>query len=345
MTDELVERLCPPGSLSAWLDGRLPGSGSFAVERVTSGMSNELFRIGRSGRAWILRRPPRVKLSPSAHDVGREFRVLSAIGSTDVPHARAHLLCDDDDVIGAPFYVMDEVPGRALAKDLGPFDSTEGRRAVGFALVEALARLHRLDWDELGLGDFGRPDGYTARQVERWTGQLERYRIRELPDLDAAAAWLGANVPEMPRASLIHGDFGIHNVLFRPEPPAELLAIVDWETSTIGDPLADLGYFLGYWVDPGEDDFAELRLDGAPGAWPTRDELIGRYEELTGLDVAPTIDWYRALGQLKIAVILEGSYVRHVKGQADVPEFAEFEHRVPLLAAHARAISEAAAPT
>ncbi|MEO1062370.1 MAG: phosphotransferase family protein [Actinomycetota bacterium] len=342
MTDELVDRLCPPEPLSAWLGDRLPGDGSFAVERVTSGMSNELFRISRSGAAWILRRPPRVKLSPSAHDVRREFRVLSALATTDVPHAHAHLLCEDEDVIGAPFYVMDEVPGRALAKELGPFDSDQGRQQIGMALVEALARLHRLDWEALGLSDFGRPDGYTARQVERWTGQLERYRIRELPDLDAAAEWLRANIPEMPRASLIHGDFGIHNVLFRPEPPAELLAIVDWETSTIGDPLADLGYFLGYWVDPTEPDFADLRLDGAPGAWPTRADLIERYEEITGLAVAATIDWYRALGQLKIAVILEGSYVRHVNGQADVPEFAEFEHRVPHLAAHARAISEAA---
>jgi aminoglycoside phosphotransferase (APT) family kinase protein len=338
--DDLVDRLCPPGPLTDWIGDRLPGEGTFLVRRVTSGMSNELFRIERSGHVWILRRPPRVPISPSAHDVRREYRVLQALGGTDVPHARTHLLCEDDDVIGAPFFVMDEVRGRALAGDLGPFATTEGRRDVGLALVDALARLHRLDWEALGLGDFGRPDGYTARQVERWTGQLDRYRIRELPDLDAAAAWLRANVPEMPRASLIHGDFGIHNVLFAPDPPARLLAIVDWETSTIGDPLACLGYFLGYWIDPGEEPFDDLRLDGSPGVWPTRSDLVDRYEGLSGIEARSTIDWYRALGQLKIAVILEGSYVRHVNGQADVAEFAAFEHRVPHLAAHARAICE-----
>ncbi|MEM9607065.1 MAG: phosphotransferase family protein [Actinomycetota bacterium] len=339
MTDELVALLCDPSAVSEWIGGQLPGSGPFEVRRVTAGMSNELFRLERSGRAWILRRPPRVPISPSAHDVRREYRVLSALSTTDVPHAHAHLLCEDEDVIGAPFYVMDEVHGRALAGELGPFADTAGRRAVGFALVDALARLHRLDWEALGLEGFGRPDGYTARQVDRWTGQLDRYRIRELPDLGAAAAWLQDNVPEMTRASLIHGDFGIHNVLFRPDPPAELLAIVDWETATIGDPLADLGYFLGYWADAGEDQFLDLRLDGSPGEWPTRDELVARYEEVTGIETAATIDWYRSLGQLKIAVILEGSYVRHVNGQADVPAFAEFEHRVPHLAAHALAIA------
>ncbi len=337
---DLVARLCPPDRVGAWLDGRLPGAGPFGVQRVTSGMSNELFAVTRSGHEWILRRPPRVAIAPGAHDVLREARVLTALARTDVPHARLHATCDDADVIGAPFYVMDRVHGRPLAADLGPFDSVEGRRDVAFALLDALARLHRLDWAGLGLDGFGRPEGYAQRQADRWTTQLDRYRIRDLPDLDATAAWLADHVPEGPAPALIHGDFGVHNVLFAHDPPARLLAVVDWETSTVGDPLADLGYFLGYWIDDGEDDYAELRLDGAPGDWPSRAELMERYAEASGVDPRPTERWYRALGQLKIAVILEGSYVRHVKGQADVAEFATFEHRVPLLAAHARAITE-----
>ncbi len=332
--------LVPTRALDAWLGDRLPGPGPLAVERVTTGHSNELFRISRGEDNWMLRRPPRVSNTPGAHDMAREYRVLTALEGTSVPHATPRGLCDDESVIGAPFYVVDQIIGTPLYDEI-PKSLAGERIAIANEMIDALAALHRVDWQAAGLDGFGRPDGYAERQAARWGKQLASYAFRDLPELDEVAAWIDAECPGTSGATLIHGDYGLHNVMFAPSAPAELLAIIDWETSTIGDPLADLGYLLAFWLQP-EDypQWAELGPAYPLDGFPDRDALIARYAAAVGTELtADDLRWYRVLGHFKIAVILEGSYGRYVRGEADDEYFASLDERVPLLARHALAIA------
>ncbi|MGV0684621.1 phosphotransferase family protein [Mycolicibacterium thermoresistibile] len=339
-SDTPGEELVSVAALDDWLDDRLPGSGPLTVERITTGHSNELFTVSRGGPTWLLRRPPRVKNAPTAHDMVREYRVLTALEGTDVPHATPRGLCADPDVIGAPFYLMDKLAGVPLYHEL-PASLAGERVAIAHAAIDALAALHRLDWRAAGLDGFGKPDGYTERQAARWGKQLKSYAFRELPELDEVAAWLDQSCPGTRGSALIHGDYGLHNLLYAPEPPVRILAVVDWETSTIGDPLADLGYFLASWLEPDEvAQWGELGSPHGVAGNPSRAELIERYARKSGIDVtADDLVWYRVFGQFKLAVIFEGSYGRYVRGQSADPFFASLERRVPLLARHALAIA------
>lgn len=336
--------LVPTARLDEWLGDRLVGPGQLRVERVTSGHSNELFRIDRGGEAWVLRRPPRIPNAPTAHDMAREFIVLNALEGTPVPHPTPYAFCDDSDVIGAPFYVMEQVTGTTVF-DAVPRHLAGYRGEIAFALVDALAALHRVDWHAAGLGHLGRPDGYTERQASRWSRQLEAYAFRDIPELEDAARWLASTCPGTWRSALIHGDYGLHNVMFAPAGPPSVAAIVDWETSTIGDPLADLGYLLADWLEPGEvDAWGALGMPCGVEGFPTRAALVDRYCVATDQEVdLDRLTWYRVLGQFKIAVILEGSFGRFVRGESDDDFFASLEHRVPLLARHALAIADGTA--
>jgi aminoglycoside phosphotransferase (APT) family kinase protein len=307
---------------------------------VTSGHSNELFTVERDGGLWLVRLPPRVSNAPSAHGMAREFRVLQALADSSVPHARGLMVCEDPEVIGAPFYLMDWVPGISLYDALPPsFDSPAARNQIAEDLFDALADLHNLAWQEVGLDGFGKPDTFTQRQVGRWIGQLAGYQTRELPDLVPTAQWLEAHVPTMQRPALIHGDYGLHNVLYGSELPVKLLAIVDWETATIGDPLIDLGYLLGLWLEGDEPDrWTASALPYDMDGYPRRAPLAERYAERTGLDLE-AIDWYRAVAQLKVACILEGGYARYLRGETDDPVMESFGERVPNHAAYALAIT------
>lgn len=337
--DSLVPLLVPERSLQDWVGSRLPGSGLFRIERATTGHSNELFLIEREGGTWLLRRPPRVPHSPTAHDMSREFQVLTALEGTNVPHPRPVLFCDDVDVIGAPFLVMERVKGIRMRHHLPKaFRSASSKIGIADAIIDGLLALHSVDWRRRGLENFGRPDGYLVRQVPRWMSQLDRYRCRDLPDLDCAASWLERNVPTMQTTSLIHGDYGMHNVLYHPAPPPRLAAILDWETSTIGDPLVDLGYLLGYWLEEGEqDEWYGVTVAHNLRGLPSRRHLANRYAERTNLAL-DALTWYRTLGQFKIAIILEGSYARYLRGEGDDPYYETLEDIVPNLAAHAVAI-------
>jgi aminoglycoside phosphotransferase (APT) family kinase protein len=338
--DLLVERLAPEPAVRAWIGDRLPGEGPFRMKRVTTGHSNELFSLERDGHRFVLRRPPRVSNSPRAHDMAREFRVQRALHESGVPHAEAFLLCEDDDVIGAPFYVMEHLDGLRLYDDLpAPFDEPAARRRVAEELFDALAAIHDVDWRAVGLDDFGRPDNFTARQADRWMRQLASYRTRDLPDLDAAARWLCDHVPTTQRATLIHGDYGLHNVLYAREQPTCMIGVVDWETATIGDPLMDLGYLAGLWLEGDEPQrWIASALPYDVAGFPGRAELTARYASRTGLELTD-LAWYRAMAQLKVACILEGSYARFVRGDADDAHLATFEHAVPNHAAYALAIT------
>jgi aminoglycoside phosphotransferase (APT) family kinase protein len=260
--------------------------------------------------------------------MAREYRLLRAFfGRAEVPVPRPVALCIDADVIGAPFYLMDVVDGvvvrERLPKVLQP--DAGAARACAFALVDALAGVHAFDWRANGLDDFGKPDGYLERQVPRWLGQLARYKTRPLPEVDDAGVWLSAHIPPMQPPSVIHGDYKLDNVMFAPELPVELIAVVDWEQSTIADPLVDLGWMIGLWADPDE----PTALGGA-----TRKELIARYRDATDRDLS-NLAFYCVLGLFKLACVMEGSYARFKAGTSDDAYFAALEVGVPALAQRA----------
>jgi aminoglycoside phosphotransferase (APT) family kinase protein len=327
-------------ALSGYLDAKLPGEGPFDVERHRAGHSNETFFVRRSGQEWVLRRPPRGAFLPTAHDVLREHRVLSAVAGTPVRAPRPILACDDESVIGVAFYVMEKVDGSvprtALPADL---DTEEERRRIGQDLIDAMAELHAVDWRAAGLEGWGRSTGYLERQVRRWSGQLAlaTQLTRPLPDLVRTADWLAERLPESPPSTIVHGDYKLDNVMLGPAPPARVAAILDWEMSTIGDPLADLGYLLSFWREPGDPEDAvlaeQIELTRAPG-FPSRAEMVARYRERAGRGPGD-LTWYVVLAFWKLAILLEGSYARHLAGATDDPFFTELEAGVPALARRA----------
>ncbi len=327
--------------VAAWMDaeGLAPGA-PLSMTRITTGHSNEVFRVERGDLVAVLRRPPRTPLSPTAHDMAREFRVLQALqdpagwhGRSPVPVPVPIACCTDVDVIGAPFYLMHFVEGVVVRESLAPALAADpdAARACAFALVDALAGIHRFDWRAGGLEGFGRPDGYLERQVPRWLGQLERYKTRELPEVDEAAAWLVARVPPAQKPGVIHGDYKLDNVMLAPDLPVELVAVVDWEQSTIGDPLVDLGWLVGLWAQAS--DAASLQgvspFAGRPDL-PTRHELLERYTKDTERDLEH-VNYYCVLGLFKLACVMEGSFARFRAGTSDDAYFASLERGVPAL--------------
>jgi aminoglycoside phosphotransferase (APT) family kinase protein len=341
--------LVDPEALSRYLDDRLPGDGGFEVERHRAGHSNETFFVGRSGQRWVLRRPPAGTFLPTAHDVMREYRVLSALADRPVRAPRPVLACEDESVIGAPFYLMEEVSGTVVRDQLPPFID-EGRdaerQAVGEELIDALVELHAVDWREAGLEGWGKPTGYLERQVRRWTGQLTlATRLsRPLPDLFEVGEWLAERIPASPPSTIVHGDYKLDNVVLSPDGPVRLRAILDWEMSTIGDPLADLGYLLSFWREPDDPPdpvlIEQVELTRLRG-FSTREDLVGRYSERSGRHVGD-LSWYQVLATWKLAILLEGSYARYLAGVTDDPFFAELERGVPALARRALEVAGAA---
>jgi aminoglycoside phosphotransferase (APT) family kinase protein len=350
-----LEPLVDPASLERYLRARLPEipsdasgnavpTGSIEVDRHLAGHSNETFLVRLDGREWILRRPPRGAFLPTAHDVGREYRVLTALAGTDVPAPKPLLMCEDTSVIGAPFYLMERVEGTVI-RDILPeafASDAASRRGIGQELVDALVELHAVDWRAVGLEGFGKPSGYLERQVRRWKGQLALTEplTRPLPDLHRVGAWLEAHLPPAGDVTIVHGDYKLDNVAFRPEPPARLMAIFDWEMSTLGDPLADVGWMLSFWrnaSDPPEPILDEQTVTRLPGFLP-RDELVARYESLSVRRVRD-LDFYVALALWKLAILLEGSYARHLAGRTDDPFFARLDEGVPALAATAMSLT------
>jgi aminoglycoside phosphotransferase (APT) family kinase protein len=332
-------------ALAAYLSQHLPGDG-VRVRRHQAGHSNETFFVTWGGRELVLRRPPRGAFLPSAHDVAREYRVLSALEQTPVRSPTTVLLCEDEDVIGATFYIMERVHGVVIRNELPDAFTESERGSIGHELVDALVELHAVDYKSCGLANFGKPSGYLERQLRRWTGQLELTLplTRALPDLERVGEWLRENLPPSPAATIVHGDYKLDNVMFDARAPARLKAIIDWEMSTIGDPLADLGWMISFWREAGDTDddvFAELHSVTTMAGFSSRAELIERYRAKTGRDVS-VLDWYQVLAVWKLAILLEGSYARHLSGVTDDPFFAEMEHGVPALARRALELARSA---
>jgi aminoglycoside phosphotransferase (APT) family kinase protein len=328
--------------LESYLDGRGLGSGPITASPIGEGHSNVTYLIRRDGGEWVLRRPPRPPLPPSAHDVLREAWLLRALAPTPVRTPRVVATCDDGSVIGAPFYVMEKVEGEVVTWQLPhALDSETERRRMGEELVDALVEIHAADWRECGLEGFGKPTGYLERQLRRFGGLWEHNKTRELPTLDRITGWLAGNRPESEEATVVHGDYRLGNVMFGPGAPARLVAIFDWELATIGDPLADVGYMLATWAQPGDPDTTLFSLGAVtkqPG-FPSREELVARYEARSGRSMGD-VRWYTTLALWKAAIFLEGSYKRRLAGTTEDPFFDLLQEGVPQIAEHAWAIAQ-----
>lgn len=323
--DARVAGLVDEVQLARWMDARkLPGAGEKIETRfVTGGASNEIFEIRRGEARMALRRPPRLVPKGRNETMLREARVLAALADSDVPHARLLGVCDDPAVLGACFYVMDWVEGWT---PLGPLpepflSDLESKKGLGDELVDAIANLSRVDWRAGGLAGFGKPEGFLERQVDRWLAHLASFSFRELPGLDAAAAWLRARTPRSFRPGILHGDYQFANVMFAHGAPAKLAAIVDWEMTTVGDPLIDLGWVIQGWPkdDAEPSDAGYVPMDGMP----KRTELLAHYTEVSG---RPTnqIGYYEILAGFKLAIVLEGQYSRYKTGKLDNPKIEAF---------------------
>src|SRR5205807_2867927 len=272
---------------------------------IGEGHSNVTFILSTG---VVLRRPPRGPLPPSAHDVLREARLLRALEGTPVRVPKVLAVCDDTEVIGAPFYVMEEVIGDVITDTMpGPLDTLEQRALIADQLIEALVEVHSVDWQAVGLEGFGKPTGYLERQLRRFTGLWEHNKTREIPAVEQVGNWLAANLPESPPATIVHGDYRLGNTMLAPGAPAHLIAILDWEMATIGDPLADLGYLMIHWTQEG-DDLGRFNLQNVTQreGFPTREQLIARYEERSGRSMTK-LDWYVTLALWKATVFMEGN--------------------------------------
>ena len=289
---------------------------------IGEGHSNVTFELSTG---VVLRRPPRGPLPPSAHDVLREARLLNALAPTAVRSPEVLAVCDDPGVIGAPFYVMERIAGEVITDSVpDALDAPEQHSRIADELIDALVELHATDWVGAGLEGFGKPTGYLERQLRRFNGLWEHNRTRELPQFEQVGGWLASRIPESPPATIVHGDYRLGNTMFAAGAPARLIAIFDWEMATIGDPLADVGYMLMQWTEPG-DALGKFNLNNVtlrPG-FPTRAELTARYEERSGRSVQ-ALDWYVTLALWKAVVFMEGNYKRALAGSTDDPYLQSF---------------------
>jgi len=326
--------------LAAFLDEHGLGSGPIAAEPVGDGHSNVTYLVRRGGREVVVRRPPRPPLPPSAHDVLREARLLHAIQGTAARVPEILAVCDDEAVIGAPFYVMERIHGEVITKEVpAALDTPTERRRIGEQLIDALVEIHGVDW-QARLEGFGRPTGYLERQVKRFAGLWEHSRTREVEAVERVGAWLAEHIPESGPATIVHGDYRLGNTMFAADAPARLCAVFDWEMATIGDPLADIGYMCATWSeadDPPVGRFELGRVTRADG-FPTRAELIARYEERSGREVRD-LPWYTTLALWKSVVFMEGNYRRAIEGRTDDPYLKSFGEGVTELAARAEAVA------
>ncbi|MBW8060478.1 MAG: phosphotransferase family protein [Solirubrobacterales bacterium] len=302
--------------VETWFAERLEGLElPLSFERISGGHSNLTYRVSdAAGRRWALRRPPLGKRLGSAHDMGREHKVVSALGPTPVPVAPLVGLCEEESVNGAPFYVMEFVEGPILRfkADAAVFPEEADRRAIGERLVDTLVAIHDVDPDAVGLGDLGRKEDYVARQLRRWHGQWEKSKTRELAAIDAVHERLAARIPEQGPATVVHGDYRLDNMIL--SPGGEVAAVVDWELCTLGDPLADVGLLMVYWSQPGDEVIPLLEPATLEPGFPSREELQARYAERSGRDLSQ-LDFFVAFGYWKLAIILEGVYARYAAGQ------------------------------
>lgn len=316
-------------ALTTWLDAERPGlrQGPLTASRITGGFSNLTYRVDDDVHRWAVRRPPLSHVLPTAHDMSREFRIISALAPTTVPVAGPVAMCEDPEVMGAPFYVMDFVDGAVLDRPevLADLDADAAARACA-VLVDVLLDLHSLDPAEVGLATLGRPEGFLERQVRRWTSQWEASQTQERPQLRPLVEGLAANVPTQSPAGVVHGDYRLTNVIYD-HPVETIAAVVDWEMATVGDPLADLGLMAVYQELSNVGGFVMPSLGTDRGFW-TPQQMIDRYAAGTDRDL-DALDWYLAFSWFKLAVISEGIHARFLQGQTVGDGFDRIGATVP----------------
>ena len=329
--------------LGDWLKANVEGyEGPLEVRQFKGGQSNPTYQLDTPNKKYVLRRKPPGKLLPSAHAVDREFRVISGLNKVGFPVARAYALCEDDSVLGTMFYVMDNVEGRILWDLTLPDSSPAERRAIYEAKIATLAQLHNVDYEAIGLGDYGRPGNYFARQIDRWTKQYKASETQSIPSMDRLIEWLPQTTPADDQTSIVHGDYRLDNMILHPTEP-RVIAVLDWELSTLGNPLADFSYLLMHWVMPGGERASLAGIEDLK-AWgiPTVEEAVEQYCRLTGRDGLPELNWYFAYNMFRLAGICQGIVGRVRDGTAASAHAQTMEARVPALADAALAFAKKA---
>jgi aminoglycoside phosphotransferase (APT) family kinase protein len=326
------------GPVSAWLAEHVEGAvAPFDFSLITGGHSNLTYLVvGADGRRFVLRRPPLGAVLATAHDMGREHRIISGVGRTAVPVPRALGLCEDEAVNGAPFYIMSHVEGVVLhdaevASEA--FPASEGRAALGDSVVRVLADLHTVDPDTVGLGELGRREAYLDRQLKRWRTQWENSKTRELPAMEETYELLVSAKPEQRYTGIVHGDYRLGNMLVDPGANT-VAAVLDWELCTLGDVLADVGYVLNNWAQPDDEQLVQgaAQYPTVIGGFPTREQVVERYCELTGFEVT-NVEYYRSFQSWRLAAIVEGVLARYLKGvMGDAGDTDRFRAQVDALA-------------
>jgi aminoglycoside phosphotransferase (APT) family kinase protein len=304
---------------------RIPNfRGPLSVRQFVGGQSNPTFLLQTPDARFVMRKKPPGTLLPSAHQVEREYRIIKALADTDVPVPRVHLLCEDAGVIGTAFFVMDFVEGRVMRDPMMPDSSPRGRAACYDSMNDVLARLHKVDFRVVGLGDYGRPEAYVARQLARWSRQYEASKIDEVPEMDRLIGWLGRHIPADDETTIAHGDYRIENIVFHPAEP-RVVAVLDWELSTLGHPLADLAWTCrAYHCPPGIDGVLSFQgMDLKAAGIPSEDEFVAAYCRRTGRAGVPDFMFFVAFSFFRAAAIAQGIAMRAKLGNASGPDAAE----------------------
>ena len=334
LIDVLPAHKFDEAKLANYLQDYLPGANQgIKVKQFQGGQSNPTFLLDIAGKRYVLRKKPPGKLLPSAHMVEREFQVINALGKTDVPVPTARLLCEDPEIIGTAFYVMDYVEGRVYSQPLLAEVSQEERMPIYQSMIETMAKMHNADWKAIGLEGYGKPDNYIARQVKRWGGQFEASRTHDMPAMDALMKWLPENIPADESTTIAHGDFRIGNLMLHPTE-SKVVSILDWELATLGHPLSDLAYCCLPYHMP-------VNVDGAKGmvgadlkslGLPEEQQLLDWYCEYTGRSGVPNWNYYIAFSLFRLAAIVQGVYHRALQGNASNADALEVGKRASLLA-------------
>jgi aminoglycoside phosphotransferase (APT) family kinase protein len=319
-------------ALAAWLEANVEGyAGPLTINQFKGGQSNPTYQLVTPTKKYVLRKKPAGKLLPSAHAVDREFRVMSALYPTGFPVARQYALCTDDSVLGAMFYVMDMVEGRVLWNGALPELTKDERRALYENKIATLAKLHNTDYEQIGLGDYGKPGNYFARQIDRWSKQYKLSETETIDEMNRLIEWLPQTIPPGERTGIVHGDYRLDNLILHASEP-RVIAVLDWELSTLGDPLGDFTYYLMSWVMPSDGRAGLGGVDLAELGIPTLEETVAIYCKHTGRDGIQSLDWYFSYNAFRLACILQGIAGRVRDGTAASAHALEMIKRIRPLA-------------
>ena len=314
--------------LGVWMTANVAGfAGPVQVRKFAGGQSNPTYKLESPSSSYVLRRKPLGPLLPSAHAVDREFRVISGLHPAGFPVAKPYALCTDDTIIGSWFYIMDMVEGRTIWDGAMPGAAQQERRDTYFAMIDTLAALHSIDVEAAGLSDYGKPGNYFERQVSRWTKQYRAAETEVMPEMERLIEWLPQTLPVQDRVSIVHGDYRIDNMIFAADAP-KVVAVLDWELGTLGDPLADFTYVAMAWVTENAGRSGVMDLDRKMLGIPELDEVVARYCAATGRDGIPDLNWYFAFNFFRLAGIIQGIKKRVIEGTATSSHAKDMSERV-----------------